>query len=129
MSDTASPEFDIRFTTTRDVRYEDVTLAREAVIKALAHAPRPVLYAKAALSVLPDPAVPRPHLVHFQVDLNGLPVNAHAAGATMPEAINLASSRLRTRVENIPQFRETHHKAHSHAPGPGEATADGHRRS
>jgi hypothetical protein len=34
------------------------------------------------------------------VDLNGLPLKAHAAAASMPEAISLAGTRLRARVES-----------------------------
>ncbi|MBT2212659.1 hypothetical protein [Actinomadura sp. NEAU-AAG7] len=116
MPGTDSYELDIHLTTTRDVPQEDMRHAREVVVRALAYVPRPILFAKATLSVLPDPAVPRPHLVHFQADLNGMPVNAHAAAATMPEAIALAGVRLRTRAENITR-RPEHHKAHRHPQG------------
>ncbi|MEV0665823.1 hypothetical protein ACIBI3_29120 [Actinomadura luteofluorescens] len=103
----APDELDIQFTTTKDVSREDVRRARESVARALAHAPRPVLFAKAALSVMHDPAVPRPCLVSFRVDLNGLPLNAHAAAASMQEAISLAGTRLRARVESTAQYKDT----------------------
>jgi hypothetical protein len=111
---TTPNELDIQVTTTKDVPQEDVQRARESIARALAHAPSPALHAKAMLSVLHDPAVARPNLASFRIDLNGLPVNAHAAAASMPEAISLAGTRLRARVENTTQYHETHHKAHRH---------------
>ncbi|WP_021592365.1 hypothetical protein [Actinomadura welshii] len=111
MSGATPNELDIQVTTTKDVPQEDVRRARESVIRALAHAPRPVLYAKVTLSVLYDPAVPRPNLAFVRVDLNGRPVNAHAAAASMPEAISLAGTRLRARVENTTRYRKTHRPA------------------
>ncbi|WP_141576783.1 hypothetical protein [Actinomadura sp. WMMA1423] len=111
----APDELHIQFATTKDVSQDDLRRAREVVARALAHAPRPVLYAKATLSVLHDPAVPRPHLVSFRVDLNGQPVNAHAAAATMPEAISLAGTRLRARVESTAQYGDTRRR---HTPAP-----------
>jgi hypothetical protein len=111
VSETTPNELDIQFMTAKDVRPEDVQRARESITRALAHAPRPVLYAKVTLSVLHDPAVPRPNLASVRIDLNGAPVNAHAAAASMPEAISLAANRLRMRVENTSQFHDTR-KAH-----------------
>jgi hypothetical protein len=106
----APDELDIRFSTGTGVTEEDVARAREAVAWALAHVARPVLYSKATLSVLNDPAVPRPNLVSLRVDLNGVPVNAYAAGATMPEAISLAGRRLRARVDHMAQYWEAQRK-------------------
>ncbi|MES9538559.1 hypothetical protein [Actinomadura sp. NPDC000600] len=120
MPATAPNELDIQFATSKDVSQEDLRRARETVARALAHAPRPVLYAKAMLSVLHDPAVPRPCLASFRVDLNGLPVNAHAAAASMPEAISLAGTRLRARVESTAQYRETRRRARGHTSATGE---------
>lgn len=119
----APDELNIQFTTAKDVSQEDVRRARESVARALAHAPRPVLYAKVTLSILHDPAVPRPNLVSFRADLNGLPVNAHAAAASMPEAISLAGTRLRTRVENFTQCWGTR----GNAPGRTATAAKGHK--
>lgn len=101
MAHTGQKPLDIQFTTVNDVPQGDVERAREVVARALAHAPRPILYAKVTLNVLRDPAVPRPNLVSVRVDLNGRPVNAYASGTTMPEAIGLAGARLRARVHHI----------------------------
>ncbi|GLZ06192.1 hypothetical protein Acsp03_36580 [Actinomadura sp. NBRC 104412] len=106
----APDELDIHFTTTKDVGEEDVRLAREAVAWALAHVARPVLYAKATLSVLKDPAVPYPNLVSLRVDLNGVPINAHAAAASMPQAIAQSGRRLRARVEHMATYWEAQRK-------------------
>ncbi|MFD0899199.1 hypothetical protein [Actinomadura sediminis] len=96
--------------TTNDVPQEDVERARDVVARVLARVPRPVLFAKVTLSVLSDPAVPRPCLVTVRVDLNGRPVNAYAAGLTMADAIGLAGSRLRARVEHMDRYWGTHDK-------------------
>lgn len=101
MADAVPNEFDIKVITIEDVPRGDVRRARDVVARVLAHAPRPISHAKITLSVVPDPAVPRPNLVSFQADLNGLPVNAHASAASMPEAICLAGARLRTRTEHV----------------------------
>ncbi|XVQ09685.1 hypothetical protein ACQP1W_45395 [Spirillospora sp. CA-255316] len=100
-------ELDIQITTTKGLGEEDVRRARETIAWALAHVTRPVLYAEATLSVLNEPAAPRPNLVSLRVDLNGMPINAYAAAASMSEAISMAGYRLRARVEHTAQLRET----------------------
>ncbi|MGC4955911.1 hypothetical protein ACLQ2P_22035 [Actinomadura citrea] len=50
--------------------------------------------------------MPRPNLVSFRVDLNGLPLHAHAAAASMPEAISVAGTRLRARVASTEQYKD-----------------------
>lgn len=111
---------DIQFTTVNDVSRAEVDRARETVARALAHAPRPVLYAKVTLNKLRDPAVPRPNLVSVRVDLNGRPVNAYASGITMDEAIGLASVRLRARVGHLAGYGEARRR-----PARGAATTGG----
>ncbi|MEU8344837.1 hypothetical protein AB0C74_24315 [Spirillospora sp. NPDC048832] len=107
MPDTVANQIDVKVTTIRDVPQADVQRAREVVTRVLAHAPRPVLYAKATLNVLPDPAVARPNLVSLRIDLNGLPVNVYASAASMPEAVALAAARLRARMEHMTRYWET----------------------
>ncbi|MFC5744354.1 hypothetical protein [Actinomadura rugatobispora] len=111
MPASAPEELDIQITTTAEVSQEDARFAREVVAWAMAHAQGPVLYSRVTLSVLKDPAVPRPALVSMRVDLNGRPVNANAAARTMPEAVNLAGRRLRTRVEHLAEYREARRRA------------------
>ncbi|MFE9104361.1 hypothetical protein [Actinomadura geliboluensis] len=110
MSNTVADQFDIEITTLRDVPQSDVQHIREVVARVLAHAPRPVLYAKATLNVLPDPAVPRPYLVSLRVDLNGLPVNAYASATSMSEAGSLAAARLRARMQHVTRYWTTRRK-------------------
>ncbi|NKZ08049.1 hypothetical protein [Actinomadura latina] len=125
MPGTARDELDIQFTTTNDVLQEDMERTREIVAGVLARAPRPVLHARATLSVLHDPAVPRPNLISVQVDLNGLPVEAHAAAPSMPEAISLAGTRLRARVENTIQCTEPGRRAPQHTTTTGHGIGRG----
>ncbi|MFC4049314.1 hypothetical protein ACFOY4_06435 [Actinomadura syzygii] len=122
MPGTVPEQFDIQVTTTTDVAEDDVRRAHEIVTRVLAHAPRPVLHVSVTLSVHHDPAVPRPNLVSLRVDLNGLPVNAHAAAASMQEAIGLAGTRLRARVESSVQRRDAFRRTprHTRASGKGE---------
>ena len=112
MAGTGQERLDIQFTTVNDVPQDDVERAREVVARALAHTPRPILYAKVTLNVLRDPAVSRPNLVSVRVDLNGRPVNAYASGTTMPEAIGLAAARLRARVNHIAGYWEARRRTH-----------------
>ncbi|MFA1542689.1 hypothetical protein [Actinomadura monticuli] len=110
MSHTVANQIDVKVTTIQDVPQADVKRAREVIARVLAHAPRPVLYAKATLNVLPDPAVARPNLVSLRIDLNGVPVSAHASATTMPEAVTLAAARLRARMEHTTRYWTTHRK-------------------
>jgi len=107
---TVANQIDVKVTTVRDVPHADVQYARDVLTRVLVHAPRPVLYAKATLNVLPDPAVARPNLVSLRIDLNGLPVSAHASATTMPEAVTLAAARLRARMEHATRYWKTHQK-------------------
>lgn len=106
MTDTVANQIDVRVTAIRDVPQTDVQRTREVVTRVLAHAPRPVLYAKATLNVLPDPAVARPNLVSLRIDLNGVPVSAHASAPSMSEAVTLAAARLRARIEHTTKYWE-----------------------
>ncbi|QKW37015.1 hypothetical protein HUT06_25860 [Actinomadura sp. NAK00032] len=116
MSDTVANQIDVQVTTIRDVAKADVLRTREVVLRVLAHAPRPVLYAKATLNVLPDPAVARPNLVSLRIGLNGVPVSAHASAASMSEAVTLAATRLRARMEHVARHWETRRTAMAPAP-------------
>lgn len=128
MRGTGGEDLDIRFTTVNDVSREDVRHARETIARALTHPPRPVLYVRARLNRLPDPAVSRPNLVSIRVDLNGRPVNAFASGTTMREAVGVAAARLRARVGHLAGYREARRRAPRPAPGGVRLPAGGARR-
>lgn len=99
MRDQAQQSLDIRFTTSGTVTQQHVQRARTVVERVLAHASEPVLHSRVTLATLADPALPRPALASIRVDLNGRPINAHAAAPTVPEAISLAGDRLRIRLD------------------------------
>jgi len=73
-----------------------------AVMKArsvLRMAPEPVLFARVKLTMAADPAVDRPAVAQVNVDLNGRPVRAEAAAATMRDAIEVLADKLRIQLE------------------------------
>jgi ribosome-associated translation inhibitor RaiA len=62
-------------------------------------APEPVLFARVKLTMAADPAVERPAIVQANIDLNGQPVRAQAVAATMRDAIEMMSDKLRVQLE------------------------------
>ncbi|WP_146877342.1 hypothetical protein [Actinomadura madurae] len=62
--------------------------------------------------------MPRPNLASVRVDLNGRPVNAHAAAASMPEAISLAGTRPRGELPQFHETRKVHRSATTTGKGP-----------
>ncbi len=80
------------------VRAADIAYARHKVEAALHHAHEPVLFARARLTRLPDPALARPSVVEVNVDLRGRPVRVQVARPSMREAIDAVHDRLRERL-------------------------------
>ncbi len=78
-----------------------VDYARTKVTAALEHADRPVLAARARLTVLPDPAVQRRAVVEVTVDLDGRTLRVQAAKRSLREAVDEVQDRLRERVERL----------------------------
>jgi hypothetical protein len=62
-------------------------------------AAEPVLFARVKLTMAADPAVDRPAVAQANIDLNGRPVRAQAAAATMRDAIEMLSDKLRVQLE------------------------------
>ena len=62
-------------------------------------AAEPVLFARVKLTMAADPAVERPAVAQANIDLNGRPVRAQAAAATMRDAIEMLSDKLRIQME------------------------------
>jgi ribosome-associated translation inhibitor RaiA len=62
-------------------------------------AAEPVLFARVKLTMAADPAVERPAIAQANIDLNGRPVRAQAAAATMRDAIEMLSDKLRIQLE------------------------------
>jgi len=62
-------------------------------------AAEPVLFARVKLTMAADPAVERPAIAQANIDLNGRPVRAQSAAATMRDAIEKLSDKLRIQLE------------------------------
>ncbi|MFD0273657.1 HPF/RaiA family ribosome-associated protein [Kitasatospora sp. NPDC127111] len=115
------PAVDVRVTTRGPVSLAAPDYARAKVRALLDRAHEPVLAARVKLSQESHRAVARPSLAQVMVDLDGRPVRAHVAAATMQEAVDLLQDRLRVQLSKA---RQRHH-----APR-GERTdrrGDGHR--
>ena len=74
------------------------SFAVHRVSSLLRMAPEPVLFAQVKLTMAADPAVERPAIAQVNIDLNGRPIRAQAAGRTMREATDHACDRLRIRI-------------------------------
>ena len=83
--------------------------AREKIDRLRGLAPRPVLFARVDLTAHADPARERPAFAKAELDVDGQVVRAHAAAATMFEAIDLLEARLRDRLERFAHHAEAKH--------------------
>jgi hypothetical protein len=110
----------IRFSTSKHIPQEDVDRAKEVFTRVLAYAPEPVLSVHVTLSVLADPAAQSPAMASIRVDLNGRPVNAHAAAPVMGHAVALAGDRLRIRLERMSRNWEARRGRQRHSPAPSQ---------
>lgn len=77
----------------------EIDYARQKVSAALRHAHEPVLFVRAKLAVLRDPAVSRPAVAQVNINLNGRPVRAQAARETLREAIDDIHDRLSEQLQ------------------------------
>ncbi len=101
--------------------------ARTKMLAVLGRLDEPVLAARVKLTQEPNHAMARPSLAQAVVDLNGRPVRAHVAAATMQEALDLLQDRLNTRIARVRDHRE-HHRHHATAPvGPPDGARHEHR--
>jgi ribosome-associated translation inhibitor RaiA len=91
--------------------------ARTKLAAVLERLDGPVLATRVTLTQEPNHAVARPSLAKATVDLNGRPVRAHVAGATMQEAVDLLQDRLRARLNRVRHDGDGHHR-HPAEPGP-----------
>jgi len=95
---TTSTHF-VHVQTQGDVTRDEVQYARAKVESALQHARDPVLFVRAKLTRLRDPAVARPAVAQVNVNVNGRFVRAQVARATLHEAVDEAHDRLRDRLQ------------------------------
>ena len=84
-----------------EVPVDAVQYARSRIGVLADHAHGPILFARAKLTKVGDPAVARPSIAQANLDLNGRLVRAHVAAETMHEAIDLLHDRLRQRLERM----------------------------
>ncbi|KAB2347038.1 hypothetical protein F8566_21645 [Actinomadura rudentiformis] len=89
---------EVRFLTSGDVSDADREAARQAVRAALSEVRGVVKEAQVTLSVVDDPALPRPALAQAVVDLNGRRLRAQAAAPDLSESIKLLQDRLAVRA-------------------------------
>ncbi len=97
--------------------------ARENFARALIHvagaAPQPVLRITASLDRHEDPALARPFVAKASLDVNGRPVRAHVAAASVSEAIRLLEDLLQRNLRALAE-RDVAERREGHAPEPGE---------
>jgi ribosome-associated translation inhibitor RaiA len=79
--------------------------AREVVLRAVRHERSPVVGARIALELHPDPAVERPAEVRVSLDVNGHAVRAAASAAEIIEAIDLLDKRIRRNLRAADEER------------------------
>ena len=79
---------------------------RSRISAVAAHAHGPILFVRAKLTQVGDPAVARPSIAQVNLDVNGRLVRAHVAAENMREAIDLLVDRLRQRIDRMAQHWE-----------------------
>ncbi|HVB45920.1 MAG TPA: HPF/RaiA family ribosome-associated protein [Streptosporangiaceae bacterium] len=101
---------------------EDATdLAVMRVRSELRKAHEPVLFARVKLTLSADPAVERPAIAQVNVDLNGRPIRAQANAATMRDAIEMLSDKLRIQLRRAERnWAAIHGGLPAREPEPGE---------
>lgn len=92
-----------------DVGEDLPAYAERKVAEATTVAPEPVLFARVELTMHADPARERSAFAKAELDVNGRVVRAHAAAATMPEAVDALEARLRERLERAAHHEEAKH--------------------
>jgi ribosome-associated translation inhibitor RaiA len=111
--------FEIHTTAHASVGDELRSYAEERIEGAARAAPRPVLFARLTLHEEANPQIVRPAVAKATLDVGGTPVRAHVAAATMREAVDLLTDRLRRRVEILAEHRLAA-RGETGLPEPGE---------
>ncbi|MCP2309527.1 ribosome hibernation promotion factor [Kitasatospora paracochleata] len=107
------PTTDLTVVTRGEVSLAAPDYARSKMLAVLDRLDEPVLAARVKLTQEPNHAVARPSVAQALVDLNGRPVRAHVAAATMQEAIDLLQDRLNARIARVRDHRD-HREPHRH---------------
>ncbi|TQF02808.1 HPF/RaiA family ribosome-associated protein [Kitasatospora acidiphila] len=110
-----APATDVLVETRGEVTLAAPDYARTKILAVLGRLDEPVVAARVKLTQEPNHAMAKPSLAQAVVDLNGRPVRAHVAAATMQEAVDLLQDRLNARIARVRGHRE-HHRHHATAP-------------
>ncbi|MEE1786696.1 HPF/RaiA family ribosome-associated protein [Streptomyces sp. SP17BM10] len=111
------PAVDVEITTRGAVSSAAPDYARAKVRAVLGRIHEPVLAVRVKLTQEAHHAIVRPSVAQAVVDLDGRPVRAHVAAATMQEAVDLLQDRLLARLDRA---RQRHHPiSHGVRVGPG----------
>ena len=86
-----------------------VDYARTKLEHVTGYASRPVLAARAVLTVAQDPAMERPARVEASLDVNGTQIRAHAVASDMEGAVDLLEDKLR---KNLVQYHDRERTRH-----------------
>ncbi|MER7706395.1 HPF/RaiA family ribosome-associated protein [Kitasatospora sp. NPDC097605] len=100
----------VTVTTRGEVTSAAPDYARAKLLAVLAKLDEPVLAVRVKLTQEPNHAVAKPSTAQATLDLNGRPVRAHVAAATMQEAVDLLQDRLNARIARV----RAHHRHHRH---------------
>lgn len=103
---TQTAEFPVQVHRRGQVSDQESDYVRERVLAALRHASEPVLFARARLTRLADPALERPAVAQANVDLSGRQIRCQVAHATMTEAVDALHDRLVTQLQRAARHWE-----------------------
>ncbi|MFF1870496.1 HPF/RaiA family ribosome-associated protein [Kitasatospora herbaricolor] len=118
-----TPPVDIRLETRGEVSLGAPDYAKAKVLAVVERLDEPVLAARVKLSQEANHAILKPALAQVVIDLNGRPVRAHVAAATMREAVDLVQERLVARLARIRQHTDP--RRHHGIPPAGPGARDG----
>jgi ribosome-associated translation inhibitor RaiA len=96
----------VEISTTADVPTRDRDRAIDKIDRLVRSIDAPVLHVDIRLTVDHDPARERPAHARVLLNVNGEPIRAHVAAATMDEAIDLLEARLRRRFKSLAEHRQ-----------------------
>ncbi|GAA3023714.1 HPF/RaiA family ribosome-associated protein [Kitasatospora albolonga] len=103
-----SPPVDLQLETRGEVSLGAPAYAKAKVLAVLERLDTPVLAVRVKLTQEANHAILKPALAQAVVDLNGRPVRAHVAAATMREAVDLLQERLTSRLTRIRKHGDRH---------------------
>lgn len=107
---------DIQVRSHGDIPSGSAEYARTKVLALTGRMRQPILFARVKLTSTANPATERPALAQANLDVNGRPARAHAAAATMTEAIDAMQDRLAVRLGRLDEHWEARRGRRSTGP-------------